>query len=139
MALHYRYTIAIVPEKTLQESGAPSTMRSLQPILAIIDVDIMCGKDETAREQMLHNLRRYRGEGVKPLWTNWLRQRADLRFTCLIHDVADFNRFMLDVVRSVDGVRETSTLLSFGGRADIDTLLELEMEVSTNNMVAVNV
>jgi len=114
-------------------------MRSMQPILAIIDVDIMCGKDETAREQMLHNLRRYRGEGVKPLWTNWLRQRADLRFTCLIHDVADFNKFMLDVVRSVDGVRETSTLLSFGGRADIDTLLELEMEVSTNNMVAVNV
>lgn len=123
----------------VQEIGVPPTMRPMQPILAIIDVDILCGKDETAREQMLHNLRRYRGEGVKPLWTNWLRQRADLRFTCLIHDVADFNKFMLDVVRSVDGVRETSTLLSFGGCADIDTLLELEMEVSTNNMVAVNV
>ena len=46
---------------------------------------------------------------------------------------------MLDVVRSVDGVRETSTMLSFGGRADIDTLLELEMEVSTNNMIAATV
>ncbi|MBE2237461.1 MAG: hypothetical protein IAE81_06725 [Caldilineaceae bacterium] len=110
-----------------------------QPILAIIDADIMCGKDEVAREQMLYNLRQYRGNGVKPLWTNWLRQRADLRFTCLIHDVAAFNKFMLDVVRSVDGVRETNTLLSFGGRADVDTLLELEMEVSTDNMVAVNV
>ena len=42
-------------------------------------------------------------------------------------------------MRSVDGVRESNTVLSFGGRADIDTLLELEMEVSTNNMVAVNV
>lgn len=126
-------------KNTVQEGGVSPIMRSMQPILAVIDVDIMCGKDEIAREQMLHNLRRYRGEGVKPLWTNWLRQRADLRFTCLIHDVADFNKFMLDVVRSVDGVRETSTLLSFGGRADIDTLLELEMEVSTNNMVAVNV
>lgn len=119
-----------------EENNAPRTM---QPILAIIDADIMCGKDETAREQMLYNIRHYRGNGVKPLWTNWLRQRADLRFTCLINDVAAFNKFMLDVVRSVDGVRETSTVLSFGGRADIDTLLELEMEVSTNNMVAVNV
>ena len=51
----------------------------MQPILAIVDTDIMCGKDEIAREQMLHNLRHYRGNGVKPLWTNWLRQRADLR------------------------------------------------------------
>jgi hypothetical protein len=92
-----------------------------QPILAIIDADIMCGKDEVAREQMLYNLRQYRGNGVKPLWTNWLRQRADLRFTCLIHDVAAFNKFMLDVVRSVDGVRETNTVLSFGG-ADVTLL-----------------
>lgn len=121
------------------ESEAQTIIQRMQPILAIIDADIMCGQDETAREQMLHNLRHYRGNGVKPLWTNWLRQRADLRFTCLIHDVADFNKFMLDVVRSVDGVRETSTVLSFGGRADIETLLELEMEVSTNNMVAVTV
>ena len=110
-----------------------------QPILATIDVDITSGRDEIAREQMLYNLRQYRGHGVKPLWTSWLRQRADLRFTCLINDVSAFNDFMLDVVRSVDGVRETSTVLSFGGRADIDTLLELEMEVSTNNMIAANV
>ena len=58
---------------------------SSQPILAIIDVDITSGKDEVAREQMLYNLRNYRGNGVTPLWTNWLRQRADLRFTCLLY------------------------------------------------------
>jgi DNA-binding Lrp family transcriptional regulator len=126
-------------KSALLQSEERNSVRSMQPILGIIDADIMCGKDETAREQMLYNLRQYRGNGVKPLWTNWLRQRADLRFTCLIHDVADFNKFMLDVVRSVDGVRETNTVLSFGGRADIDTLLELEMEISTNNMIAVNV
>ena len=110
-----------------------------QQTLAIVDCDIISGKDEVAREQLVHNLRQHRGNGVKPLWVNWLRQRADLRFTCLIHDVQAFNNFMLDNVRSVDGVRETSTILSFGGRADIDSLLDLEMEVSTNNMVAANV
>jgi hypothetical protein len=102
-------------------------------------VDVVAGKDEAVREQLLYNLRHYPGNGVKPLWTNWLRQRADLRFTCLVHDVSAFNSFMLDVVRSVDGVRETSSILSFGGRADIDALLELEMEVSTNKMIAANV
>lgn len=110
-----------------------------QQALAIIDADIISGKDEVAREQLLHNLRHYHGNGVRPLWINWLRQRADFRFTCLVHDVLAFNNFMLDIVRSVDGVRETSTILSFGGRADIDTLLDLEMEMSTNNMVAANI
>ncbi|MBW7882698.1 MAG: hypothetical protein H3C34_08680 [Caldilineaceae bacterium] len=113
--------------------------RRLQPTLAIVDADIVSGKDEVAREQLLYNLRNYSGNGVRPLWMNWLRQRADMRFTCMVHDVAAFNDFMLDVVRSVKGVRETRTMLSFGGRADIDTLLELEMEVSTNNMVAANI
>ena len=50
-----------------------------------------------------------------------------------MRDLAEFNNFMLDVVRSVEGVRETRTTLSFGGRADIDTLLELEMEVSPSS------
>lgn len=110
-----------------------------QHALAIIDADIISGKDEVAREQLLQNLRQYRSNGVRPLWINWLRQRADFRFTCLVHDLVAFNNFMLDVVRCVEGVRETSTVLSFGGRADIDTLLDLEMEITTNNMVAANV
>ena len=108
-----------------------------QPVLAFVDADIVSGKDELAREELLDNLRRYTSHGVAPLWVNWLRQRADLRFVCLVRDVSEFNDFMLDMVRSVDGVRETRTILSFGGRADIDTLLDLEMEVSPNShMVA---
>ena len=105
----------------------------MPPMLVFIDADITSGKDEIAREQLLNNLRRYQSAGVSSLWVNWLRQRADLRFVCLVRDVREFNRFMLDVVRNVEGVRETRTMLSFGGRADIDTLLELEMEVSPNS------
>ena len=111
-----------------------------QSVLAFVDADIMSGKDELAREELLRNVRRYKSTGVSPLWVNWLRQRADLRFVCLVRDLAEFNDFMLDVVRNVDGVRETRTMLSFGGRADIDTLLDLEMEVSPNSqMVASSV
>lgn len=108
-----------------------------RPALAFVDADIVSGKDEIAREQLLRNLQRYRSRGVSPLWVNWLRQRADLRFVCMTHDLAEFNDFMLDVVRSVEYVRETRTILSFSGRADIDALLELEMEVSpTSPMIA---
>ena len=111
--------------------------RRQSPMLAFIDADIISGKDEIAREQLLQNISQYHTGGVAPLWVNWLRHRADLRFVCLVRDVDEFNDFMLDVVRSIEGVRETSTILSFGGRADLDTLLDLEMEVGPNQrMVA---
>jgi hypothetical protein len=105
-------------------------------MLAFIDADIVSGQDEIAREQLLNNLRDYRSAGVRPLWVNWLRQRADLRFACFVRDAREFNKFMLDVVRCVEGVRDTRTTLSFGGRANIDVLLELEMEVSPNSPMA---
>ena len=58
----------------------------------------------------------------------------------LVRDFEEFNDFMLDVVRGVDGVRETRTVHSFGGRADLDSLLDLEMEVGpSQGMVAGNV
>jgi len=126
----------------------------MHPLLAFVDADITSGMDEIAREQLLSHLLRYRSDSgdaaaqqsdapldlVAPLWVNWLRQRADLRFVCSVRDVRAFNSFMLDVVRSVEGVRETRTMLSFGGWADVNTLLELEMEVSPQSqMVASSV
>jgi DNA-binding Lrp family transcriptional regulator len=104
-----------------------------QAVLAFVDCDVISGKDELAREALLRNVGRYRSHGVAPLFVNWLRQRADLRFACLVRDLSEFNDFILDVVRSVQGVRETRTTLSFGGRADIDALLELEMEVNPSS------
>ena len=116
-------------------SLTPSETRSQRSTtaLAFVDADIVSGKDEVAREQLLNNLMSYNSNGVAPLWVNWMRSRADLRFVCLVRDLQEFNRFMLDVVRSVEGVRETRTILSFSGRADIDTLLDLEMEVSPSS------
>jgi len=116
------------------------TSVSGQPLLAFVDADITSGMDEIAREELIQNIRHYRSDAVAPLWVNWLQQRADLRFVCLVRDVSEFNDFMLDFVRSVKGVRQTRTMLSFGGRADVDTLLDLEMEVSSqSNMVAASV
>lgn len=104
-----------------------------KPVLTFVDADIVSGKDEIAREQLLSNLQKYQSSAVSPLWVNWLRHRADLRFVCLTTDLAEYNDFMLDVVRSVQYVRETRTLLSFGGRANIDVLLDLEMEITSSN------
>ncbi len=132
----------MIPIKTVQDPNAQAknTVSNYleRPVLAFIDADIVSGKDEIAREGLLNNLSRYRTRGVSPLWVNWLRQRADLRFVCTIHDFAEFNDFMLDIVRNVEGVRETTTMLSFGGHIDIDTLLDLEMEVSPNSHTTVS-
>jgi len=113
--------------------GTPLQKSIHRPVLITIDADIMSGKDEIAREQLLSNLQRYQSDAVSPLWVNWLRHRADLRFVCLTNNLDEYNDFMLDVVRGVEYVRETRTILSFGGRADIDTLLDLEMEVGPNS------
>ena len=127
------------PDTEIETKSSAET-RVEQPVLVFVSTDIISGMDELARETLVRNLRHYRTGGVSPLWVNWLRQRADLHFACLVHNLQEFNDFMLDIVRSADGVRETTTILSFGGRADIDALLELEMEVSPNsNIVASNV
>ncbi len=122
------------------ETETSDQFRKEQPVLVFVSTDIVSGMDEIAREKLISNLRHYSTSGLSPLWVNWLRHRADLHFACLVHDLQEFNDFMLDVVRKVEGVRETTTILSFSGRADIDALLELEMEVSPNsNTVASNV
>lgn len=132
-----------MPKKTPSLQQTTQTEQAtphMKPVLAFIDADIVSGKDELARESLLANLRRYQTPGVAPLWVNWLRHRADLRFVCLVRDFTEFNSFMLDVVRTVEGVRETSITLSFGGRADLDALLDLEMEASpTSPTVAASV
>ncbi len=121
------------PKSTRNPSAPRLSNSTAKPVLTFVDADIVSGKDEIAREQLLSNLQRYQSDAVSPLWVNWLRHRADIRFVCLTTDLAEYNNFMLDVVRSVQYVRETRTLLSFGGRADIDALLDLEMEISTNS------
>lgn len=126
-------------EEAIESISTPTSWQ-MQPTLVFVDADIVSGKDEIAREQLLTNISHYRSPGVAPLWVNWLRHCADLRFVCLVHDFNGFNDFILDVVRGVDGMRETRVILSFGGRADLDTLLDLEMEVGTvRRMVAGNV
>ena len=103
------------------------------PMLAFIDCNITSGQDEIARESLITHVGRYRSVGVAPLFVTWLRERSDLRFVCMVRNLGEFNDFMLDVVRSVKGVRGTRTMLSFGGWADLDALLELEMEVSAGS------
>lgn len=120
-------------QKKFSRRTAQAQTHHARPVLTIVDADIVSGKDEIAREQLLSNLQRYNSPAVSPLWVNWLRHRADLRFVCLTNNLEEYNDFMLDVVRSVEYVRETRTILSFGGRADIDALLDLEMEVGPNS------
>ena len=99
------------------------------PSLAIIDAVTEVDKDNEARQGLQHNLQEWRRSGVSPLWINSLRSRGDIRLICLVQDFHKFNTLMLDEIRSVDGVRETRTIFGFDGVANLDLLLDLEMEV----------
>ncbi len=65
-----------------------------QPVLVFVSTDIVSGMDEIAREKLISNLRHYSTRGLSPLWVNWLRNRADLHFACLVHDLQEFNDFL---------------------------------------------
>jgi hypothetical protein len=98
----------------------------MQLSLAVIDIDIASGQDELAREQLLENIRQCtKLEYITPLWVNTLRERADLRVVCLVHDMAKFDDFLVDVIRSVPGVRGTTAQLAFDGVVRGDSLLDV--------------
>ncbi len=99
----------------------------MKPTLAIIDIDIFSGQDELAREGLLENLRQFHQPCLTVLWVNWLRERADLRVVCLVHDLEHFDNFLVDVIRKVPGVRGTSAQLAFDGVVRGEPLLDISL------------
>lgn len=110
----------------------------MQTSLAIIDVDIQSGKDESAREALLDNLLKYKEPHIVPLWVNLLRERADLRVVALVHNLRYLDDFLVDVIRATPGVRGTSARLAFGGvvRANVVSELPLQDSVWTRRAAA---
>jgi len=105
----------------------------MRPTLAVIDIDIHAGQDEDAREKLLENLTRFKEACITPLWVNWLRERADLRVVCLVHDLLRFDDFLVDVIRCVPGVRGTAAQLAFDGVVHGDAVTELPLQNSIWN------
>jgi hypothetical protein len=105
----------------------------MQPTLAVIDIDIHAGQDEVAREKLLENLTRFKEACITPLWVNWLRERADLRVVCLVHDLLRFDDFLVDVIRCVPGVRGTAAQLAFDGVVHGDAVADLPLQNSIWN------
>lgn len=103
----------------------------MQPTLGVIDIDIYAGQDEQAREGLLENLANVADRCVTPLWLNWMRERADLRVVCLVHDLLRFDDFLVDVIRSVPGVRGTAARLAFDGTVCADAI----RDIATQNTI----
>lgn len=99
------------------------------PSLAVIDAATEANQDRETRQVLQRNLKEWRRSGVAPLWFNSLRGSEDIRLVCLVQDFHKFNTLMLDEIRSAAGVRETRTAFGFEGVANLDLLLDLEMEV----------
>jgi DNA-binding Lrp family transcriptional regulator len=100
----------------------------MQPTLTVIDIDIYAVQDEQAREGLLENLTAADDQCVTPLWINWLRERADLRVVCLVHDLMRFDDFLVDVIRTVPGVRGTAAQLAFDGVVCSDVIMDIALQ-----------
>jgi DNA-binding Lrp family transcriptional regulator len=103
----------------------------MKPILTVIDIDVHANHDEQTREQLLERLKGYDEPAITLLWINWLRMRADLRVVCLVNDLARLDDFLMDVIRSVPGVRDTRSFLAFDGVVHGDVVENIAMQDST--------
>ena len=99
----------------------------MQPTLAIIDIDIQSSHDELARERLLENLQQCPQHFISPLWVNLMRERADLRVVCLIHDLTGLDDFLVDMIRTVPGVRGTAAQLAFDGVVRSESLMDVAL------------
>ena len=99
----------------------------MKPTLAVIHVDIAAGEDELARERLIENLQAHRNDCLTVLWTNWIRERADLHVVCLIYDLELFDDFLINVIRSAPGVRGTTAQLAFDGIVRSEALMDVSM------------
>ena len=99
----------------------------MQPTLAVIDIEIQSGHDELARERLLENLQQCPHNLISPLWVNLMRERADLRVVCLIHDLTGLDDFLVEVIRTVPGVRGTAAQLAFDGVVRSESLMDVAL------------
>jgi DNA-binding Lrp family transcriptional regulator len=103
----------------------------MKPILTVIDIDVRANHDEQTREQLLERLKGYDDPAITVLWVNSLRMRADLRVVCLANDLARLDDFLMDVIRSVPGVRDTSAFIAFDGVVRGDVIESIPQQDST--------
>jgi hypothetical protein len=99
----------------------------MQPALAVIDIDITSDQDELARERLVENLKSCTQQFISPLWVSLMRERADLRVVCLVNDLVQFDDFLVDVIRSVPGVRGTSAQMAFDGVVRGEPLMDVAL------------
>lgn len=99
----------------------------MKPTLAVVYVDIAAGEDELARERLVENLQAHKNPCLTVLWTNWIRERADLHVVCLIYDLELFDDFLINTIRSAPGVRGTSAQLAFDGVVRSEALMDVSL------------
>ncbi len=110
--------------------------RNTGPCLAYVDTVMDSHKASEALRLLQSNLQMWHRSGVTPLWLNAFRNHAGARLVCLVQNFSKFNNLVLDEIRCVEGVRETRTTFSFDGIANVDLLLDLEMEIPPHTDIA---
>ncbi|MFQ5408603.1 MAG: hypothetical protein ACE5FI_09315 [Anaerolineales bacterium] len=76
--------------------------------LVRVIVDPVAGEDEAVRQALLTRLNALEHETVNPILMRWIRAQFDIEVLCCVHDLAQFDDFVIDTIRSIEGVDKTS-------------------------------
>ena len=120
-----------------------------------VNVDPLAGEDENVRKTLLTRLNALDDETretIHPILLRWNRARFDIELICVADDLSALDDFLMDVVRSVEGVNNTNChIMSSGfvfpggmararmaraaGQAFIGATVDLDVQPGTDRQV----
>ena len=91
------------------------TMATFIPrTLLTVDVDCMAGEERLIYETVCYKLGDYHNEGLKPIYISLIKETGNIILGAFVSDPMKINEFIIDVIRSTEGVIETTTYVRRG-------------------------
>jgi len=79
-----------------------------------VNVDCMAGEERLIYESICYKLANYTLDGIKPLALSLIKETGNLILMAYVADPMQINEFLIDIIRSTEGVIETTTYIRHG-------------------------
>ena len=103
-------------------------------------IDCLAGSEKLIWNEVVRRLESYPAVTVIPLYGGIIRENGDIYLVCAVRDTERFDDFVIDEIRSIRWVTETSVMFSFNSKLRPETV-ETVVQAATQGekKVAVNV
>lgn len=87
----------------------------MRPTPLRIIINPAAGHEEEVRQALLTRLNAYEPDGVLPILLRWIRASFDLELLVAVYDFARVDDLFIDVIRSIENVADTSSIVLYDG------------------------